>query len=73
MEALPDDSCRVWRKMRDEELLECNFARNSTRWTELREVRWAGHKAGTWGLEFIHAVISVPEESRTVGSPGFGY
>lgn len=62
----------VCRKLRHEELLECNSSRNTTRRTELRGVRWAGHVAGVWEWELIRAVISIPEESRTVGRPGFG-
>jgi hypothetical protein len=62
----------VGRKLRIEELLDCIFPRNTTRRTELSGVRWAGHLAGICRWEFIHAVISIPEESRTVGRPGFG-
>jgi hypothetical protein len=62
----------VWKKLRNEELLDCYFPRNTARRTELRGVRWAGHVASIRGWEFINTVISIPEESRTVGRPEFG-
>jgi hypothetical protein len=34
-------------------------------------MRWAGYVAGVWGWELIHAVISIPEDIRTVGRPVF--